>query len=141
METISEQVPPGPPRADARCPHHCGQDDLPSRGLETGVVPLDLLQRGDETGVMAVGDARPTEHTSGQLSILKINCGNSQKLVICTCPYSMSRYTSMHRLATTLCRAVQAKCSHTLDFPIPMNYTVVKVVFQNEQRRHGETYP
>lgn len=38
-------------------------------GLETGVVPLDLLQRGDEMGVMAVGDARPAEDTRGQFSM------------------------------------------------------------------------
>lgn len=38
-------------------------DDLPSRGLETGVVPLVLLQIGDATGVMAVGDAKPAEQT------------------------------------------------------------------------------
>ena len=39
--------------------------DLPSKGLDTGVVPLVLLQIGDATGVMAVGDAKPVEHQRG----------------------------------------------------------------------------
>lgn len=43
--------------------------DLPSRGLETGVVPLVLLQIGDATGVMAVGDAKPVEQRRELFSI------------------------------------------------------------------------
>ena len=46
-----------------------GPSDSPSRGLETGVVPLALLQIGDATGVMAVGDARPAGKTKERLSI------------------------------------------------------------------------
>ena len=48
---------------------HWVPGDSPSRGLETGVLPLVLLQIGDATGVMAVGDARPAEQTKELLSI------------------------------------------------------------------------
>ena len=50
-------------------PSTAGPRDSPSRGLETGVVPLALLETGDATGVMAVGDARPAGKTKEQLSI------------------------------------------------------------------------
>ena len=33
------------------------------------MVPLVLLQMGEATGVMAVGDAKPVEHTDKLLSI------------------------------------------------------------------------
>lgn len=33
------------------------------------MVPLVLLQMGEATGVMAVGDAKPAEHTDELLSI------------------------------------------------------------------------
>lgn len=113
-----------------RCSQHYGQGDVPSRGLETGVVPLDLLQRGDETGVMAVGDARPTEHTKATFSILKINFRNSQN------PVNLHRnlqYQHIHKYAQVSHHGCQAKCSHIYDFPSPMNYAAAKLVFQNEQ--------
>lgn len=48
----------------SQSPWHIGYlGDLPSRGLEMGVVPFVLLQIGDITGVMAVGDAKPAEQT------------------------------------------------------------------------------
>jgi hypothetical protein len=59
IETISEAAPL---RTTIRNLWSIGHpSDLPSRGLETGVVPLDLLHRGDITGVMAVGDAKPAK--------------------------------------------------------------------------------
>lgn len=36
-------------------------------GLEMGVVTFVLLQIGDVTGVMAVGDAKPAEQTRSYL--------------------------------------------------------------------------
>lgn len=75
-ETVSEQPPL---RSLCRSSCRCRQADIPSKGLETGVVPLDLLHRGEETGVMAVGDARPAEHTRRQFSIFQINGGSSQR--------------------------------------------------------------
>lgn len=59
VETINEREP-----LRAQSPWHfeCF-GDLPSRGLEIGVVPLVLLKIGDATGVMAVGDAKPAEQT------------------------------------------------------------------------------
>lgn len=62
IETISERVSQrSSVITDQGFIRHLG--DLPSRGLETGVMPLVLLPRGDATGVMAVGDARPAEPT------------------------------------------------------------------------------
>lgn len=59
VETINEREP-----LRTQSPWHIGWlGDLPSRGLEMGVVPLVLLQIGDATGVMAVGDAKPAEQT------------------------------------------------------------------------------
>ena len=65
-EIIHERVPWGLFWSQTHWRIKC-LDDLPSKGLETGVVPLVLLQIGDATGVMAVGDAKPAKRQRSYL--------------------------------------------------------------------------